>query len=91
MATPSYITYLKTRRDNITTELAAIDNNASRTNPGSKPDSSGEGGGTEGDSYVDRLYRELAQIEEALRDAAQTAAAEDRLANGHSEIEVVME
>ncbi len=65
MATPSWITDLITRRTAIGTELAAL----SSSTAGGKPNNSTEGGGTDHVGYKDGLYRELAQINEALRNA----------------------
>lgn len=74
---PQWLTDLKTRRDAITAELAAIDNTGSRAKPGSKPDQGGEGGGTEHTAYRMSLLEELAQINEIIGDAADVIKAEE--------------
>ena len=65
MATPSWITDLITRRTAIGAELAAL----SSSTAGGKPNNSTEGGGTDHVGYKDGLYRELAQINETLKNA----------------------
>lgn len=90
MAFPQWVLDLQTRRDAITAELAAIDNNGSRTKPGAKPDVSGDGGGVEGDSYRRGLMDELTSINEILMKAGDVVAAEEA-ADGNVFFEIVTE
>ncbi|TWT58890.1 hypothetical protein KOR42_22770 [Thalassoglobus neptunius] len=78
MAAPQWVLDLRVRRDEITTELRAIDNNASRSNPGSGPDASGEGA-IAFHQYKMGLYEELDRIDERLRKAEETIQAEQNL------------
>lgn len=97
MAVPQWVLDLQARRDEITTELAAINNNETnigdRNLPGAKPDVDGDGGGTRGTEYRLSLYTELAQINEALRGAAETIAAETAIDNSDdfATVETIME
>lgn len=91
MALPAYIQHLKTRRENIAAELAAIDNNSQRSTPGSKPDVGGDGGGTQGTAYRMSLIDELRQLNKAIEEALQAEQAEDLLSNGPFEVEMIVE
>ena len=77
MALPTWVVNLQARRDEITAELAAIDNTSNRTQPGSKPDVGGDAGGTEGTAYRMSLIDELTKINEVLKKAADVIAAEE--------------
>lgn len=83
MATPAYITSLKTRRTAICAELAAL----SSVGAGGKPNTAG-GGGAHVDhvGYKDGLYRELEAIDKLIADAGANVQAEDLLANGPWEV-----
>lgn len=97
MATlPQWVIDLKTRRENITQELAAINNNEldirDRNLPGAKPDIDGDGGGTRGTEYRMSLLQELAAINAALEAAAGTIAAEEAIegSGDFATIEVIL-
>lgn len=79
----AYIDDLKTRRAAITAELAAL----SASQPGGAPNAGGNGSTIDNVGYKDGLYRELAAIDDAIKRAAETAAAEDAADNGPWEIE----
>lgn len=59
----TYWDNLKTRRDAIAAELAALDS----TLAGGKPNTSGQGEHVDHVGYKDGLYRELKEIEEKLK------------------------
>ncbi|WP_437187852.1 hypothetical protein SH668x_001263 [Planctomicrobium sp. SH668] len=81
MVDQAWIENLKTRRMNITSELAAMDNLAGRTRAGSKPDQSGEAGGTAHTDYRRSLLEELREINQQLKDAAEQINAESKIGN----------
>lgn len=83
MAIPAYVGNLKTRRAAICAELSVL----SATAPGGKPNAGGNGSTVDHTGYKKSLYDELAQIDDAIRRAGETAAAEDIAANGPWEIE----
>jgi len=69
----AYIVLLQTRRAAIVTELSLLNS----TKAGGKPNIGSTDGGTTVDhvGYKDGLYRELKDIDELLRNAADTEAA----------------
>lgn len=67
----TYVENLRTRRNAIATELAALSTSAA----GGKPNVSGSGGGTDHVGYKDGLYRELDRLDRLIRDALTTDAA----------------
>jgi len=79
----TWLTDLKTRRDAITAELAAL----SSTAAGGKPNASG-GDQVDHVGYKKGLYEELRQINAAIKEAAETAAAESAADDGPYEIEI---
>lgn len=68
---PTYVENLRTRRNAIAAELAALTTSAA----GGKPNVGGSGGGTDHVGYKDGLYRELDRLDKLIRDSLQTDAA----------------
>jgi hypothetical protein len=68
----SYLTGLRTRRDAISAELAAL--NASVV--GGKPNSDGTGVNVDHVGYKDALYRELKELNGLIKDAEADVSAD---------------
>lgn len=89
MSVPRWIKDLQSRRDEITAELSAIDNNDSKLAPGAMPEAGGDAP-IHTDAYIQRLYDELARINDLLANAKDQLLAEDGLDGevGFIELEV---
>lgn len=65
MSNTAYLTGLRTRRDAIAAELAAL----TSTRAGGKPNSDGTGVNIDHVGYKDGLYRELKELQQMIKDA----------------------
>ncbi len=62
----TYLENITTRRETIATQLAAI--TAGGSMAGGLPTNTGDGNHPQHDQHVDRLYRELAQLDKLIDD-----------------------